>query len=86
MKYNHMVKCNGIVYAAGMDVPDEKVKVKESPIAEAPISLGVHVYTADELSGMTVKEIKKIASEKGIELTKVSPKTAVVEEFLLLQK
>lgn len=43
------------------------------------------VYTADELSGMTVAEIKAIAAESGYSIKKVI-KADVIAEFLAQQE
>lgn len=90
MIFDHVVKYGSKYYAAGEDVPMENEangvteEVAPSSFIETS-SEDAKKYTFDELAVMTVKEIKAIASEKGITLKKVSPKDAVIEEFLSKQ-
>ena len=39
------------------------------------------VYTAEDLSGMTIAQIKSLASERGYSITKTL-KAEIIEEFL----
>lgn len=89
MIFDHVVKYGSVYYAAGEDVPIEENEAKGVAKEVAPSSFvessDAKKYTFEELAGMTVKEIKAIASAKGITLKKVSPKDAVIEEFLSVQ-
>lgn len=91
MVFDHVVKYNNKYYAAGEDVPMDDKNVGASTIG-APVFLNkeedviretaVNKYTKEQLSEMTVKEIKTIASKLGFSIKKVSPKEDVIEEFL----
>ena len=81
MVYDHIVNHNGKYYAAGEYVPDD---IKETPDfrdSEITLESGPHVYTEDELREMPVREIRQIASDKGIAITKTL-KDDVIREFL----
>lgn len=86
MKYNHIVKVNGIFYPAGAEIPEQD-KVEEIVPSDSDIMLetDIHKYTKEELSEMTVKDIRKIAEDSGIEITKII-KNDVIDEFLKKQK
>lgn len=83
MKYDHVIKKNGIFYPAGADVPEQE----ESTPSDSEITLETapHKYTKEELAEMTVKDIRKIAEDSGIEITKII-KNDVIDEFLNQQK
>ena len=81
MVYNYTVNYNGKYYSAGEYVPDD---IKETPdFRDSDITLesGPHYYTEDELREMPVREIRQIASDKGIAITKTL-KDDVIREFL----
>ena len=82
MRYDHIVNYNGRYYEAGEDVP-EPAPVPEHQFSDADITLETapHVYTDEELWEMTVREIKQIAADKGITITKTL-KDDVIKEFL----
>lgn len=44
-------------------------------------SSGLHLYTEEELSNMTIKQIKEVAEERGYTITK-SLKAEIIAEFL----
>lgn len=84
MIYDHIVKFSGRYYAAGENVPDdEEAKIPSSGTDN--MNRDFHgSYTYEDLNSMTVKEIKKLAEEKGILITKVI-KDDVINEFLSQQ-
>lgn len=93
MKYDHVVKYNGVYYDAGQDVPIKNMSLTEQmedntelPFADSDIELEnfPHVYTYEELEQMTAKEMRKIAESKGFKLSKVS-KDDIINEFLSKQ-
>lgn len=81
MIFDHVVKYEGVYYASGQSVPIGEI-VGESSTDSPSFVTEKHVYTEAELSDMSVKEIKKIAEELGFQIKKISPKDAVVKEFL----
>ena len=94
MKFDHMVKYNGVYYATGEDVPmekeiavEEKATVKEIVETEEGLetSPSSHLYTKSELEAMSVKEMRKIASEKGFDLPTGINKAETVIAFLNAQ-
>lgn len=86
MKYDHKVKFGGVLYPAGDDVPNDiKVEQEETFAGENIEFEGIAtMYSHEDLSAMTVKEIKKLAEDKGILITKVI-KDDVINEFLSQQ-
>lgn len=85
MKYDHKVKFDGVLYSAGEDVPNDK-KEEEILVSDEDIVFEntETKYTFDDLSVMKVKDIKKLAEDKGISITKVI-KDDVINEFLSKQ-
>ena len=84
MIYDHIVKISGRYYAAGENVPDdEETKTLFSDMDNTNEDFHT-TYTYEELSLMTVKEIKKLAEDKGVLITKVI-KDEVINEFLSQQ-
>lgn len=82
MKYDHIVKYHGVYYAAGTEVPEEtEVIIPQAEMPGVPVSAEEHKYTKEELMAKTVKEIKALAAENGINITKTT-KADVVGEFL----
>lgn len=87
MIYDHMVKFNGEYYEAGQEVPDGESSalpfVELPPYSDPDIDFetGPHRYTEEELSGMTVKDIKRLAEDMGFSLKKTA-REDVVNEFL----
>ena len=87
MIYDHIVKFNGEYYEAGQEVPIEESPSSisnEQPIYSDPeinFETGPHRYTEEELSEMTVKDIRKLAEDMGFSLKKIS-REDVVNEFL----
>lgn len=58
---------------------------KESPVLEKPIEEErMNILTYEELSGMTVRQIREIAEQRGITLSKII-KEDVISEFLSKQ-
>lgn len=87
MKYDHVVKYNGIYYNAWEDVPIDEAGANEPlPFTEDDeiSDSEVHKYTYDELYGMTVKEVRSIAENLGFTINKTL-KDDVVHEFLTKQ-
>lgn len=87
MIYDHMVKYNGEYYEAGQEVPigEPPASFPENQSAYADEEIGFetgpHRYTEEELSGMTVKDIRKLAEDMGFSLKKTA-REDVVNEFL----
>lgn len=88
MIFDHVVKYNNKYYSAGENVPINDKNVGAS-ISDAPVFLQEDIiresadkYTKEQLSEMTVKEIKTIASKLGFSIKKISPKEDVIDEFL----
>lgn len=87
MKFDHIVKYNGEYYEAGQEVPMEESPAfsdeEEMPFSDEDIGFenAPHRYTEDELSGMTVKDIRRLAEDMGITLKKTA-REDVVNEFL----
>lgn len=92
MKYDHVVKYNGIYYESGEEVPvgesssDNYTNEMELPFSDQEISMETepHIYTYEELEQMTAKEMRRIAEDKGFKLSKVS-KDDIINEFLSKQ-
>lgn len=93
MIYDHVVKYNGKYYASGTDVPTEESfsddnarDNTEPPFSDSDIELETtpHMYTYEELGQMTVKEMRRIAEDKGFKLSKIS-KDDIINEFLSKQ-
>lgn len=94
MVFDYKVKCNGQYYSAGQEVPigeplknnvlqDEDI---ELPFSDSDIDMEMesHKYTYDELEPMTAKEIRRLAEDKGIRITKTI-KDDIINEFLSKQ-
>lgn len=87
MIYDHMVKFNGEYYEAGQEVPDAEPSAHflegQVPYSDPDINFetGPHRYTVEELSEMTVKDIKKLAEDMGFSLKKTA-REDVINEFL----
>lgn len=64
---------------------EEKEQIDLEPEDKKEQSLHNHLYNYEELSGMTVKQIKEIAEEKGYVITKII-KDDVITEFLYQQQ
>lgn len=73
MKFDRMVKYNGIYYPTGADVPVEETPVvqkKEEPIVEQtevdnPLDLPIK-YTKNEINRLSTAKLRAIALENGI--------------------
>ena len=77
MKYDHKVKFGGVLYLA-----EEQIM----PFDDTDIAFegSDEKYTYEDLSAMTVKDIRKLAEDNGIMITKVI-KDEVIGEFLSQQ-
>lgn len=96
MKYDHVVKCNGVWYEAWEEVPiNEPIldielqdETMELPFSDNEIELETESeprkYTYEDLEPMTAKEIRKLAENKGIRITK-SIKDDIINEFMSKQ-
>lgn len=94
MVFDYKVKCNGQYYNCGQEVPIEEPlksnfeKNDDSPLPfsdqEINMETETHIYTYEELEPMTAKEIRRLAEDKGIRITK-SIKDDIINEFLLKQ-
>lgn len=78
MKYDHIVKHNGIYYAAGQDVPENEgaFAAPSAPIDEMPVNATAEIptedsgdkkYTKTEINRMTTAELQNLAAENGID-------------------
>lgn len=77
MKYDHIVKHNGIYYAAGQDVPEnEGAFTAPSASVEPPVNATAEIstedsgdkkYTKTEINRMTTAELQSLAAESGID-------------------
>lgn len=96
MKYDHVVKHNGIWYEAWEEIPMNELitensteeKDMEFPFSDVEIEMEtqstMHMYTNKELEQMTAKQMRKIAEDKGFRLMK-STKDDLINEFLSKQ-
>lgn len=67
MKYDHMVKKNGIYYAAGEEVAEKKeMTVEENSPSFSDVSEG-KTYTKTEIQRMSVDSLRILAKEIGVE-------------------
>lgn len=77
MKFNHLVKYNGVYYPIGTDVPMgdnkpvvenkvEKVEVKQE-VVETPNVEDTPKYTKTEINRMPLDELKALATSNGVE-------------------
>ena len=82
MKYDCIVNYNGVYYNAGEDVPiEDEGKDKTLPSLSEE---STHVYSEDELRQMPVREIRQVAQNIGITITKTL-KDDVISEFISKQ-
>lgn len=94
MKYDHIVKHDGIWYEAWEEIPTNEPSTEyitqdikmELPFSDSEIEMEneIHIYTYEELEPMTAKEIRRLAEDKGFKLSKVS-KEDIITEFLSKQ-
>lgn len=71
-KYPHIVKCNGVWYDAGEDVPkteDMAVDENSLPYSDNDIEFETHEkrYTKSEINRMKTAELQELARNSGIE-------------------
>lgn len=87
MKFDHVVKHNGIIYLAGAEVPvEEKAVLGDNALAGAfndePAG---REWTKTEINRMAVEELRKLAAENGIENTEeisgADLKKLLIEKF-----
>lgn len=83
MIYDHKVKFDGILYEAGTEVPNDAAEAQDMPFADISREESWK-YSYEDLSAMTVKDIKKLAEDKGITITKII-KDEVIGELLSQQ-
>ena len=74
MKYNHMVKVNGVYYAAGEDVPEINTKKtaaeKTPPFSDSDITFETKEekpYTKTDINKMSKAELQELARNTGVE-------------------
>lgn len=86
MKYDHKVKFGGGLYLAEEEVPNDEKEEQIMPFDDTDIAFegSDEKYTYEDLSAMTVKDIRKLAEDNGIMITKVI-KDEVIGEFLSQQ-
>lgn len=63
MKYDHVVKYNGVYYAAGDDVPEEGT----APPTLNGFAVEERKYTKTDINKMTTAELQSLAAENGVE-------------------
>ena len=74
MKFDHMVKYNGVYYSAGEDVPNEEKKVGAEnnplPFSDKEITFETlpeeKKYTKSEINGMSKADLQSLALENGV--------------------
>lgn len=94
MKYDHLIKYNGVYYQAGEDVPcNPPILVDENDVpkgtgtidaetvAEVREEAGKH-FTRTEISRMPVDELKAYAPKIGIEVTEESTGAKLKEQII----
>lgn len=74
MKYNHMVKVNGVYYAAGEDVPETNVRKAavetKPPFSDSDITFETKEekpYTKTDINKMSKAELQELARNTGVE-------------------
>ena len=67
MKYDHMIKKNGIYYAAGEEVPEDEEMTVEESLPSFPETSEQKPYTKTEIQRMSVDSLRILAKEVGIE-------------------
>lgn len=67
MKYDHMIKKNGIYYAAGEEVPENEEMVAEENSPSFSETSEQKPYTKTEIQRMSVDSLRILAKEVGIE-------------------
>ncbi len=73
MKFNHLVKHDGVYYPIGTDVPIGIDKTEEKiPFSEKG-------YKKTDINRMSVAELKNFATNIGVEVTEESTGTALKE-------
>jgi len=80
MTYGYIVKRDGVYYPAGTEVPEKSGASRSQADPVKPEKK----YTANELGLMTVKEIRKIAAERNMTISKII-KEDVIKEFIAKQ-
>lgn len=68
-----------------IQVNQDEMKEPEVHVEENPEEPAAHKYSKEELAVMTVKQIKEIAAERGIVISKII-KDDVISEFLSQQE
>lgn len=90
MKYDHLVKHNGVFYPAGADVPvvEDAAENADTGAAEKNEEAagqehkGNNKYNKSDISRMNVEELKKFAAELGLEVTEESTGKALKEQII----
>ena len=94
MKYDHLVKHNGIYYVAGENVPDSSPAILESDVAEEMEDNvqddnvvnndvdSTHEYSRSDISRMAVADLKELAPKLGIEVTEESTGAKLKEQII----
>lgn len=90
MKYDHLVKHNGVFYPAGADVPavEDAAENTDTGAAEKTEEAagqehkGNNKYNKSDISRMNVEELKKLAAELRIEVTEESTGKALKEQII----
>lgn len=95
MKFDHVVNYNGCYYQAGSEIPVTNEKNLGGNAKTLPSEQDANnyhdsditlegmgmLYTRDDLTEMPVREIRRIAEEKGFEINSTI-KNDVIQEFL----
>lgn len=93
MKYDHLVKHNGIYYVAGENVPDSSPNALDSDVVEETrddesddiVKKDVDntpEYSRSDISRMAVADLKELAPKLGIEVTEESTGAKLKEQII----
>lgn len=72
MKYDHMVKVNGVYYQAGQEVPGNQMAEEKEPLpfSDDDITLETkedRIYTKTDINSMKTADLQDLAAKEGIE-------------------
>ena len=93
MKYDHLVKHNGIYYVAGENVPDSSPNALDSDVVEETrddesddiVKKDVDntpEYSRSDISRMAVADLKELAPKLGIEVTEETTGAKLKEQII----
>lgn len=88
MRYDHMVKVNGVYYAAGQEVPEVKDMAEENeplPFSDDDITRETQEekkYTKTDINRMSTAELRKLAASDGVENAEEMTGSELKEYFI----